>query len=58
MAAVRAIQRRNRIERVLAQHEARHRAGTVLDGDLETIAALREMREELAAEMRAEGQRP
>ena len=61
MAAVRAVQRSHqlqRVERVLAQHLAWQRAGLQLEGDAETIAALREMRDGLAAESRAEGQKP
>ncbi len=61
IAAVRAVQRRHqlqRVERVLAQHEAWRRAGMVLDGDAETVDALGEMHEELVAEMLAEGQQP
>ena len=61
MAAVRAVQRSHqlqRVERVLAQHLAWQRAGLQLEGDAETIATLREMRDELAAEMQAERKRP
>ena len=61
MSAVRAVQRRHqlqRVERVLAQHEAWRRAGMALDGDAETVDALGEMRGELVAEMLAEGQEP
>ena len=57
MAAVREVQRRNqlqRVERVLAQHEAWKTAGVQLDGDLEAIAALHEMRREIAAALQAE----
>jgi len=34
------------------------RAGVLIEGDGDTLDILREMRDELAAEMRAEGQKP
>ena len=65
ISAVRAVQRRHqlqRVERVLAQHEAWRRMGVDPEGAAETVNALNEMHEELVAEMLAEmlaeGQQP
>ena len=61
MATVRAVQRRGqleRLERVVAQIQAWQGRGFGLDGDLETIAMLKEVREDLLAEMRRNGQLP
>ena len=61
MAAVRAIQRRHqlqRVESVLARHEAWRRTGVQLEGDAESVAALIDMRDDLIAEMTATGQQP
>ncbi len=61
MAAVRAVQRRNRLERVrcvLHQYTGWLHAG-LLPGDGEdTIHQLRLLREDIEAEMVAEGQQP
>jgi len=59
MAAVRAVQRSHqlqRVERVLAQHEAWRRSGLQLEGDAETIEILSGMRDQLLADVLAEGQ--
>ena len=50
MDAVRAVQRRNqlqRVEKVLAQHEAWRRVGVDLNGDAAIIETLYDMRAEL-----------
>lgn len=61
MAAVCAVQLRHqleRVERVLAQHEAWQRLRQNQEGAAETIAMLNEMQDELVAEMMVAGQQP
>ncbi len=61
MAAVWASQRRGqlqRVQRVIAQHEAWRRAGILGEGEADTLKTLYELRDELVGEMRANGQEP
>jgi len=61
MAAVRACQRRGQLERVgqaIARHQTWDRAGVLSARERETLGLLVALHDEIAAEMRAEGQEP
>jgi hypothetical protein len=60
-AAMRAIQRRGKLERVnraILELNAHSASGRAVPDDSDTLTLLRQMQAELAADMEAEGQQP